>query len=247
MNLYGIIGNPLTHSFSKKYFSNKFDQEDLNTFAYQEFEIPSIKDLHQLIDTLPDLKGFNVTVPYKEEIIDYLDHIDPIAQGIGAVNVVKIIDQKLFGYNSDYLGFDQSFKISYSDYKSAIILGSGGATKAIEYVLRNNNVQYKIVSRNPKDLNQIAYHELNNYIENEQIIINATPVGMYPKINAKPDFPYHLLNDSFYVIDLIYNPEETEFLRMAKKFGAKCKNGYEMLLKQAEVSWDIWQKKDLHL
>lgn len=243
---YGLIGYPLSHSFSKKYFGNKFDREDITDSQYDLFEIEKIELVNQVFD-IPSLQGFNVTIPHKHDIMNYMDEFDHSANKVGAVNVVKIqSDGKRIGFNSDYYGFrtslenwlpkDQTFK--------ALILGIGGAAKAVIAVLNDLNIPFLKISRD-KTKGDFSYEDLNgnsSILEEHRLIINTTPLGMSPNTKSKPDIDYSMLNSNFYLYDLIYNPAETAFMLEGKKFGASTKNGLEMLELQAEKSWEIWNK-----
>lgn len=248
MKTFGLIGFPLSHSFSKKYFSEKFKKEGINDVVYQNFEIKHIDDLPSLLDSYPELYGLNVTIPYKEEVKKYLDDLDHSAEKVGAVNVVKIIpDGRKIGFNSDYYGFRTSLESWISTNVSnlkALILGTGGAAKAVQVVLDDCNIPYSNVSRN-KSKADYDYYELTENIQiviDHRLIINTTPLGMYPHINEAPHLPYEIFNSDYFLYDLIYNPETTLFLRKGNENGANIKNGLEMLELQAEKSWDIWNE-----
>lgn len=242
--MYGLIGKKLGHSFSEKFFTNKFAKEGIDE-TYKLLPIPSIDHLPKLIEEFPELKGLNVTIPYKQEVIPYLTSLSPEAHKIGAVNVIlierKLDKLSLKGYNSDCIGFKDSIKkLLRPDIKKALILGTGGASKAVEYVLKDLGIIVTFVSRNPID-NQVSYKELNNNIISENLlIINATPLGMFPEISKFPPIPYEFLTPRHICYDLVYNPGITEFMKKSKKYGAKIKNGLEMLEKQALVAWRIW-------
>ena len=241
MKKYGLIGFPLSHSFSKEYFNVKFLDENINDCHYKNYELKSLNEFNLILKE-KDLLGLNVTIPYKEEIISYLDEIDEIAKKIGSVNVIKISRGRLIGFNSDYLAFNQTIKEWLPSLKlSALILGSGGSSKAVKYALDNLNISYTIVSRNAS-ANKISYDDLNkgNFFSENKLIINTTPLGMFPKLNSCPDIDFSQLNEENYVYDLIYNPEITDLLSRARKTGAKIKNGLEMLHLQAKISWDLW-------
>ncbi|RLD24346.1 MAG: shikimate dehydrogenase [Bacteroidetes bacterium] len=243
-NLYGLIGFPLSHSFSKKYFTEKFLNEGLTEHRYELFEINDINEIVGLINNHPQLVGLNVTIPHKETIIPYLDHLDKSAKIVGAVNVIKIRDNLLTGYNSDFFGFESSllkFIGSSIENYSAIVLGTGGAAKAVIAVLMANKIPYRLISRS-KGNDVLTYDELNNtsIIADSNLIINTTPLGMAPKIDSCPDIDYNQLSNKHFVFDLIYNPAETKFLEKARAKKTKVKNGLEMLELQAEKSWEIW-------
>ena len=253
--IYGLIGKKLGHSFSKDYFTKKFSQLNLD-YSYQNIEIQNIEDIIPYIKEHKNLKGFNVTIPYKEEIIPFLDDIDITAKEIGAVNTVKIYDDgSLKGFNTDVVGFERLFEETtrLQDYKttsrSALILGSGGASKAVQYVLKKKGIPYKIVSRKLGMRNEelgMGYEELNTIgFEPYSIIINATPVGMFPNVNDCLELPYSTADEHNVFIDLIYNPEETLFMKKGKAQGAAAYNGLMMLHEQAEAAWKIWRTLEL--
>lgn len=282
MKRYGLIGHPLGHSFSKAYFTEKFEREGLDC-EYLNFDINEISLLRQLVINHPDLKGFNVTIPYKEVILSYLDELDETAKAIGAVNTVKVMENgKLKGFNTDILGIEatlfgtkatntslrgatatkQSTCRRTSNYRgtcglprsltlarnddglNALILGTGGASKAVQYVLRQEGIPFHLVSRNPNK-GQFTYETLTpDIIKKHLLMINATPVGMAPNINEAPLIPYEALTPQHVLFDLIYNPEETLFLRNGKAQGALTCNGLSMLHAQAEAAWKIWNQKE---
>lgn len=244
MKKYGLVGYPLGHSFSMGYFNEKFKNEAINA-VYENFEIPDIQDITTVIGSNPDLAGFNVTIPYKEKVMDYLDYISPEAAEIGAVNVVKVTHNGeravLKGFNSDVVGFVNSIKpLLRPLHKKALVLGTGGASKAVEYGLRKFGLETIKVSRTEKD-NTITYGQVTPELLSEyKVIVNCTPCGMAPHFDECPNLPYDSIDDSFLLYDLIYNPEETLFLRKGKEKDATVKNGLEMLLLQAEEGWNIW-------
>ena len=242
----GLIGYPLVHSFSKKYFNEKFDNENIKNVSYQNYELKNINELKSLIKRNSDLKGLNVTIPYKEKVIKYLDKIDEKYLNIGAVNVIKIIDNKLFGINTDYEAFKITLKewLDNSFNSKALILGTGGSSKSVSLALKELNIDHNFVSRK-KRKNVFSYEELLDIkiFSNYKLIINTTPLGMYPKINLLPNIPYRLITKNYYLYDLVYNPETTRFLEKGKRKGAKIKNGLEMLHLQAELSWNYWNQK----
>jgi len=248
MKLYGLIGYPLSHSFSKEYFQEKFKSENITDAKFEQFEINNIDSLHNLIAENPDLTGLSITIPYKQLIINHLDELEDTANKIGAVNCVKIIKTQkkthLIGYNTDVYGFEFSLKpLLQSHHKKALILGTGGAAMAVAFVLDKLNIDHIFISRNPKGDKQISYQSINKEILDEQLlIINTTPLGMYPDINNYPDIPYQYLSDKHVLFDLIYNPNETLFLKKGKQKGATIKNGLEMLNLQADKAWEIWRK-----
>ncbi len=246
MDKYGLIGYPLHHSFSQGYFNEKFRAENIDA-EYVNFEIPTIKDFPNIIEDNPNLKGLNVTIPYKEQVIPYLEDLSDDAKAIGAVNVIKfILDKsgkkaKLVGYNSDVIGFRQSLEpLLEEHHRSALILGTGGASKAVLRGLENLGLTSQFVSRERSE-NIIHYEDITPQImEKYTVIVNCTPVGMYPKINECPNIPYELLTTKHLLYDLLYNPNETLFLKKGKEHGAKVKNGLEMLLLQAFAAWEFW-------
>ena len=244
MKKYGLIGYPLGHSFSMGYFNEKFKNEAINA-VYENFEIPDIQDITTVIGSNPDLAGFNVTIPYKEKVMDYLDYIAPEAAEIGAVNVVKVTHNGeravLKGFNSDVVGFVNSIKpLLRPLHKKALVLGTGGASKAVEYGLRKLGLETIKVSRTEKD-NTITYGQVTPELLSEyKVIVNCTPCGMAPHFDECPNLPYDSIDDSFLLYDLIYNPEETLFLRKGKEKDATVKNGLEMLHLQADAAWEMW-------
>ena len=237
MDTYGLIGYPLSHSFSKKYFSNKFESEFINA-QYQNFEIDKIELFTQVLSCNPNLKGLNVTIPYKQSILPYLNSIDIHAQKIGAVNCIQFNNNKLIGFNTDYLGFiDMIQPYLNNKHKKAIIFGNGGASKAIQYAFDLLKITYLVVTRNG-DLN---YENITDSIFNKSTIwVNTTPIGMHPNMNEKLPLRYDLITNQHLIVDLIYNPEITKFLEEAQTKGAIAMNGYQMLLNQAAYAWKIW-------
>ena len=242
---YGLIGYPLGHSFSKDYFNKKFSSEDIDA-EYINFEIKNVKDLKYVLRENPDLCGLNVTLPHKMDVIPLLDSITENARNIGAVNVIKFKKNKsgklhLEGHNSDITGFKQSIEPMLNDtHRKALILGTGGASKAIYHGLKQLGIESVFVSRE-KQKNFITYEELTRSImEDYTIIVNTTPLGMFPKTDSYPDIPYKYLTSNHILYDLIYNPDETLFMKKGKEGGAEVKNGLEMLLLQAFISWEIW-------
>ena len=245
---YGLIGYPLGHSFSRGYFNEKFKAEGIDA-EYLNFEIPSIIEFNQVIEENPDLCGLNVTIPYKEQVINYLDELAPDARQIGAVNVIQIIRQskgkvKLVGHNSDVIGFTQSIEpLLKPSHRKALILGTGGASKAVRHGLASLGIEPTYVSRTPKAPTFLTYEQLTpEVMASHTVIVNTTPVGMYPKVDHCPDIPYDLLTPDHLLYDLIYNPDETLFMKRGKAQGATVKNGLEMLLLQAFAAWEIWQR-----
>jgi shikimate dehydrogenase len=239
---YGLIGYPLSHSFSQKYFTEKFEKERIDAM-FHAFSIPSIDDLPQLLTAHQLLQGFAITIPYKRAVIKYLDNASTAVQRMNACNCVKIREGKLFGYNTDVIGFEKSFVKHLQFYhKNALILGTGGASSAVKFVLENLNIDYRFVSRTKDETKNIfSYDDLDEEIMAKyKIIINCTPIGTYPKIDEAPVIPYRLLTPECYLFDLVYNPPKTKFLSLGEQKGAVIKNGYEMLVLQAEENWKIW-------
>lgn len=245
MKIYGLCGFPLSHSFSKKYFTAKFLSEHLPDCRYENFELKDINELSTLIQSNPDVAGLNITIPYKKTVILLMNEIDEVAHLIGAVNTVTIIKRNntmhLKGYNTDCVGFERSIiPLLNSHHKRALILGSGGSSIAIGYVLNKMGIQYKYVSRK-KTGDGFQFDELTEeIIKDYHVIINCTPLGMYPDIESYPELPYSSLTKNHLLFDLVYNPEATVFLKKGWASGATVKNGYEMLCIQAEESWKIW-------
>ena len=242
---YGLIGYPLTHSFSRKFFTGKFQQETIDA-EYLNFEIENIGLLSEVIAKNPELVGLNVTIPYKEQVIPFLDEISEAASEIRAVNTIRVertsIGTKLIGFNTDVVGFKQSIKPLLKDHhKKALVLGTGGASKAIIFALKELGISSLLVSRNPEGEASISYNDLDPKIMSEyQVIVNSTPLGTFPKTETFPPIPYQLLGENHLLYDLVYNPEITEFLRKGSKNGATIKNGLEMLHLQALAAWEIW-------
>ena len=241
---YGLIGYPLSHSFSKKYFTEKFEKEKITDCEFNAFVIETISLLPQLIKDNPTLKGLSVTIPYKESVIPFLNDLDVTAKKIGAVNCIKITDKKLIGYNTDAFGFKQSIKpFLESHHERALILGTGGASKAVEYVLKEIGISCHFVTRIKTAENQFTYDELNeNMMKAFKLIVNASPVGMFPNVDSAPKIPYEFISSAHLLYDLVYNPTETEFLKRGKAKGAATVNGLSMLHQQAEEAWRIWNK-----
>lgn len=248
MRLFGLIGYPLTHAFSKDYFLRKFKNEGLRDCWYELFPIGQIDELPGLLTKNPNLEGLNVTIPYKTLVMDYLDTIDGEAYEIGAVNAIKITHApskvSLKGFNTDAYGFQVSLDpLLTENHKHALVLGTGGASKAITHVLKKKGISYQIVSRQPGP-EKITYEDLSkDLVEQAKLIINTTPLGMYPEVDACPPLPYEAIGSQHLFYDLIYNPTTTFFLQKGQKQGAQIKNGLEMLEQQAEKSWEIWQER----
>jgi len=242
MRLFGLIGFPLTHSFSKKYFTEKFEKEGLNDCRYELFPVKSIYGLKEIMKQHPDLEGLNVTIPYKQLVLRHLNSFADIPTGVRACNCIRIKDGKLIGYNTDVMGFEKSFTpLLQSHHKKALVLGNGGATAAITYSLDKLQIDFDIVSRKLHDGSTLTYKDINEKVIKENlVIINTTPVGTFPNIEECPDIPYEFLTSRHYLFDLVYNPAKTLFLQKGEQKGTAIKNGYEMLTIQAEESWRIW-------
>ncbi|MEM9896118.1 MAG: shikimate dehydrogenase [Bacteroidota bacterium] len=243
MRKFGLIGYPLQHSFSKKHFSEKFKRLNLHDCIYENFELAEIGEISSLLEQEENLEGFNVTIPHKESIIRYCERLDEHAKAIQAVNVVKIMNGKLSGYNSDFEGFRRAIEnwIPDTDIK-ALILGTGGASKAISYALERLNIDHQFVSRTPKnDSFSYAYlNEQGELLESYRLIVNTTPLGTFPNVEGYPDLPYQHLTSKHYLYDLVYNPPTTAFMKKGLEKRAKVMNGQEMLEIQAEMAWEIW-------
>jgi shikimate dehydrogenase len=242
MKKYGLIGKKLTHSFSAGYFEKKFERENLPEYSYELFEIPEIHDIEKIFRQ--EVSGFNVTIPYKTAIIPYLDELDESARKVGAVNVVKIDGRRKIGYNSDYTGFRESLETWLREIPDqALVLGTGGASRAVVAVLNDLDIRPVLVSRSAGE-GRITYQDLDEvFIRNTSLIVNSTPLGTFPDIDQAPDIPYDLLTTDHYLYDLVYNPEVTLFMQYGLNHGATVKNGLEMLHIQAERSWEIWNDK----
>ena len=241
---FGLLGRNINYSFSKGYFTKKFTTENLAECTYDNFDIQEITAFTEIIKNNPELKGLNVTIPYKEVVIPFLDKLSKKAALIGAVNTIKISKKgKLKGYNTDYYGFMISLQpLLKAHHKKALILGTGGASKGVAFALDELGIDYTFVSRKAK-ANAIAYNQINaSTFDDYQIIINSSPVGTSPNTEASPLIPYDYFTKKHIAYDLIYNPEETQFLKKAKAHGAQTKNGMDMLVFQAEKAWEIWKK-----
>ncbi len=245
MPLFGLVGQSLTHSFSKKYFTEKFKREGIQA-AYELFELKKISEFPWLLEEHPDLAGLNITIPYKEKIIPFLDDLSEAAAAIGAVNTIQFIDGGLIGHNTDIIGFEQSLRDSWQGEwpSGALVLGSGGAAKAVRYVLCELGIlTIFTVSRHPKGQNQISYGDLAELEwESHRLVVNTTPLGTFPETEQKPDLPYERFSPEHLAFDLVYNPSETAFMKAAAAQGARTQHGYGMLVGQAEAAWQIWQQ-----
>ena len=238
---FGLIGKNIEYSFSKSYFDKKFSKKtEYKNFKYENFDIESVSDVKNIFKQ-KNISGLNVTIPYKEKIIPYLDKITTNAKQIGAVNTLIFKDDEIIGENTDVIGFEIALKLFIKKNPvKAMILGTGGASKAVEYVLKKNNIEFIIVSRNPK-INEIHYKEISKKIINYyRLIINCTPLGTFPEIKNFPKIPYNFINSKNYLFDLIYNPNQTMFMKKGNEYGAKVSNGNYMLVQQAEASWKLW-------
>lgn len=243
MRKFGLIGYPLTHSFSKKYFSAKFEREEIWDCQFDLYEIPQISDFEQVLAENPELEGMSVTIPYKQEVIPFLDELDPACEAIGAVNCIQIRNGKRKGFNTDYIGFRNSLQSWLGqNVPNALVLGTGGASKAVKVALTDLGVNFLSVSRNIGE-NQVTYSSLGSdpdFLKNYPLIINTTPLGTYPKTEEMPEVPINLLHHSNRVYDLVYNPSETTLMKACLEKGGQVKNGMDMLVLQAEAAWEIW-------
>jgi len=243
MKKFGLIGKNLSHSFSKQYFEQKFGKEGITDASYSLFELVEIGEFTALV-TEHELSGLNVTIPYKEAILPYLDEIDEEAKAIGAVNTIQFTKSGLKGFNTDVIGFRNSIKPFLENiHTRALILGTGGAAKAVAYVLESLGIKITYVSRNPKAENELSYADINSFVmKHHLLIVNTTPIGTFPNITEAPELPYEYLTEQHFLYDLVYNPSETQFLQHAKAAGAIAINGEQMLKIQAEEAWKIWEK-----
>jgi shikimate dehydrogenase len=243
MRKFGLIGFPLGHSFSKKYFQEKFEKEGITNCSFELFEIPDINHLQEIITNNPELEGLCVTIPYKEQVKAFMDKLDPVCAEIGAVNCIQIQSGKLHGNNTDYIGFKNSLeKWLGSERPNTLVLGTGGASKAIKQALKVLGIKFLSVSRSSKP-GMVTYQDLKenpSFLNEFRLIVNTTPVGTFPKIEEIPDIPVDQLTANHRVYDLVYNPAETQLMKVCLEKGGKAKNGYEMLVLQAEAAWEIW-------
>jgi shikimate dehydrogenase len=243
MRLFGLIGYPLGHSFSKKYFEEKFVREGITDVAFENFSIPTIDQFPGLWKQYPQLAGVAVTIPYKQQVLTYLDELSPEVTAMQACNCIRLRSGKLIGYNTDIIGFEQSL-LPYlkPEHTQALILGSGGAAAGVAFVLSRLGIRYQFVSRNP-DVRGLTYASLDAVqMDMHRLIINTTPLGTYPEVDTCAPIPYHYLTDHHHCFDLVYNPAETLFMQKAKAQGASVQNGYQMLTIQAEANWRIWNQ-----
>jgi shikimate dehydrogenase len=241
MRQYGLIGFPLSHSFSQKYFTEKFLRENIHDAEFLNFSIPQIEDVEKIFAGYPQLKGLAVTIPYKRPVIKYLDGTDDVVKKISACNCIKIDGHKRSGFNTDVIGFERSFvKHLRPHHRKALVLGTGGAASAVQFVLNKLGIEYLMVSRQASE-NSISYNAITNEILSQYtVIINCTPLGTYPNTDDAPALTYNLLTPSHYLFDLVYNPPVTKFLQYGREANCSIQNGYEMLVMQAEENWKIW-------
>lgn len=248
MREFGLLGFPLGHSFSKKYFSDKFEKLKIDA-TYLNFEFESANDILSIIATHPNLEGFNVTIPHKQAIIPLLNKVTPEAEQIGAVNCVKIERNEtglnLIGHNTDVIGFEGALRnfLGENEPKKALVLGNGGAAKAVRYVLTKMGILFLTVSRNPQKDNEISYNKIPSIIGEYKLIVNTTPLGTWPNVDSCPNLPYDMLTTDHFLFDLVYNPQITKFMSQGEKIGTNVCNGHEMLVLQAEAGWKIWNEK----
>lgn len=242
MRRYGLIGYPLTHSFSKQFFTEKFEREGLTDCSYENFPLENIADLPGLLAAHPDIAGLNVTIPHKKSVIPFLTDVAPAVQKTGACNCIRIVGKKRIGYNTDVIGFHLSLLPHLKvQHQQALILGTGGASAAVEYVLQQLAVPYLIVSRTP-GANQIGYDQLSEeMMTNYTLVVNTTPLGTFPAVDTFPPLPYEYVGPDHFLYDMVYNPPETIFIQRGKEKGATVLNGMDMLIGQANASWDIWK------
>jgi shikimate dehydrogenase len=243
MKRFGLIGKTLKHSFSRSYFEKKFHKLGIDDCIYENYELQSIDDLPGLLG-VPELAGLNITIPYKEEIIPFLHSKNKIVEAIGACNCIKVVDGQLHGFNTDAVAFKNSLqKYLQPHHKCALVLGTGGASKAVQYALKELAIDYVLVSRHKKE-NQLGYEDVGeDTVTGHQVLINTTPLGMYPNVDQDPPIPYSALTKNHLLYDLTYNPPKTKFLQQGESRGAQVINGYEMLVAQAEESWRIWNSE----
>ncbi len=245
MRQFGLIGEHLPHSFSGVYFADKFKREGICDSQYSLYELAKIEELEELLCLTPQMVGFNVTIPYKQQVMRYLTQLSPEAEAVGAVNCVKIDGEELIGYNTDIIGLGDSLRDFLGDARPshALILGSGGASLAVEYILKELGIEYKVVSRTPRNAQQISYSDITpEVIAQNKLIINATPLGTFPNVESMPEINYEKLTSEHYLFDLVYNPPMTKFLKMGEVQGTKICNGQAMLVGQAEAAWRIWNE-----
>lgn len=246
MRIFGLIGYPLSHSFSKGFFATKFKEEGITDCTYENFPIASIDEFERLLQQEPALEGLNVTIPYKEQVIPFLNWKSKVVQETGACNCIKLLDGRLYGFNTDTTGFKESLKKKLlPHHDKALILGTGGAAKAVGYVLEQLKIDHSYVTSSKRGSpgRVYKYDEITGkMLQSHTLLINTTPLGMYPNVKAAPPIDYHLLSTRHYLFDLVYNPEKTIFLKKGEEMGASIQNGFDMLIIQAEESWKIWNK-----
>ncbi len=244
MRLFGLIGYPLGHSFSKKYFTGKFQKERISNCAYELFPIQNINELSDLLGSYPNLEGINVTIPYKQQVLSFLTDSAHLPAGLNACNCIKISNGQLAGYNTDVSGFEKSFLSRLQPWHThALVLGTGGASAAVVFVLKKLGINYKIVSRKAENPDYLPYEAISSQLlEEYPVIINTTPLGTHPATDSFPALPYEALSSRHYLFDLVYNPEKTVFLQKGEARGAIIQNGYDMLVQQAEDAWKIWNE-----
>lgn len=249
MKRYGLLGYPLTHSFSKRYFTEKFETEKIES-TYENFEIDSITKFPEILENNPEIIGLNVTIPYKEQVLPYLDELNDSAREIKAVNTIRVTRTEsgvhLKGFNTDTFGFESTLTpLLKEHHKKALILGTGGASKALKYVLKKLGIEYLSASIEELKENEIRYEDIDEQMISERLlIINATPLGTYPKVDTFPNIPYEFISDKHLLFDLVYNPEVTQFMAKGMANGAVAKNGYDMLLGQANKAYEIWNSEE---
>lgn len=241
MRRFGLLGYPLTHSFSQGYFTEKFSKLGLTDCVYENFSLPDISELKTILEEKPDLCGFNITIPYKKQVMSFLTHRTAEVDAMGACNCVKISEKELTGFNTDITGFERSLQPFLKPvHRRALVLGTGGASAAVVYVLKKLGIDVTFVSRKASE-SALSYDQLDEkVIASHKLIVNTTPVGMYPNVYDFPELPYEFLTPDHHLYDLIYNPQETRFLGFGRQHGATIQNGHEMLILQAEESWRIW-------
>lgn len=239
---FGLLGKQIDYSFSRAYFAEKFQKEGYSNCSYKNFDLEHANLIEALLQET-EFAGLNVTIPYKQDVIPFMDQLDPVAKSIGAVNTIIRKNNTLWGYNTDAIGFEKALKESWrSPHQKALILGTGGASKAIAYVLRKNTIEFHWVSRKASD-QTLNYADINpELLQEHTLIINCTPLGTFPKTHLCPDLPYSALSSAHHLFDLVYNPEVTTFMRHGLEQGATVSNGYQMLVYQAEASWEIWNE-----
>lgn len=244
MKTYGIIGFPLTHSFSQQYFTEKIATEGITDAVFNVFPLTTIEEFPTLLRNHPSLKGLAVTIPYKEQVLKYISNLSEEVKQIGAANCIRLKGNELMAFNTDIIGFEKSFvKHLKPQHAKALVLGTGGASKAVQYVLKKQGIEFLVVSRNTAE-NSIRYADITEtIIRDHNIIINSTPLGMLPATDTCPDIPYHLLTADHYLYDLVYAPAKTLFLQKGEERGATIENGFEMLIIQAEENWRIWNEE----